>query len=183
MFLLHFTCLFNKLYVCNMEQQNNSQDKTIWTVLGEQFWTIYTLIVCIVILKLLNSDTTEDSVYTLMYIFYSFIVLGSLKKAITVYSDKAGRWRFTDPLYLILMIGCPIVCVGAYNDYEFKLAFLITTGLMAVLNFTLLRLTDKDYDPEQGAKNAFQLLKKCPHCFSSLPSYFTSKCPHCTADL
>lgn len=164
-------------------QKHPSLYRLFLTILGEQFWRMYFLICCIALVQSLNSDNVEDTIFRIMYFFYGFIVLGSLQKVISIYKDKEERWRFTDPLYLIIMVLTLIVCVGAFNDYEFKLAFLITTGLLAVLNFVLLRLTDEDYDPEKGVKNAFRVAKKCPHCFSSLPSYFTSKCPHCTADL
>lgn len=120
---------------------------------------------------------------TLLWIFYGFVISISIKKVIAVFAVKEERWRFSDPLYLILMVISVGVCIGAFKDYDFRLAFLISTGLIAIINFTLLRFTDSDYNPDKSARNAFKVAKKCPHCFSSLPSYFTSKCPHCTAEL
>ena len=45
------------------------------------------------------------------------------------------------------------------------------------------RMNEPGYDAEADAKNAWRVLKTCPHCMKKLPSYFTSKCPHCTANL
>ena len=45
------------------------------------------------------------------------------------------------------------------------------------------RMNEPGYDANADAKNAWRVLKTCPHCMKKLPSYFTSKCPHCTANL
>jgi hypothetical protein len=58
-----------------------------------------------------------------------------------------------------------------------------------ILNIAVViwRMMEPGYDVKQDIENSKKiyttLSKKCPHCFSNLPSHFSSKCPECTADL
>ncbi len=159
-----------------MENQKESVSKLLLKITLEQFWRIYFLIACIALMNSLE-------LLTLIYIFYGFMVLGSIKKTIAVWSDKEMRWRFSDPLYLIIMSITLLVSIGAFSYDGPKLTCLLTIGSLSIVNYILLGLTNPNYNPEEGVKNAFRVAKKCPHCFSTLPSFFTTKCPHCTSQL
>jgi hypothetical protein len=80
-----------------------------------------------------------------------------------------------------------LLLVGVINiDSSWGLGLVLLYWLFyIVINIVVAiwRMSDPDYDVKSDVKNAFKYAKKCPHCMSNLPSYFTSKCPHCTADL
>jgi len=133
-------------------------------------------------------DLNIETVFLVVIsIFFGGIVLGSLSMTIILY--KKQRWRVTNPLYLIIMTITIVLSVFAYGEEDLGISFpynwILALGAISIVNLLLLAVTKPgdDQDLGQGVKNAFKIAQKCPHCFSSLPSFFSSKCPRCTADL
>jgi hypothetical protein len=54
-----------------------------------------------------------------------------------------------------------------------------------VVNFIVAvwRMQETGYNLKSDIRHGFKIVKKCPKCRNSLPSYFTNKCPYCIADL
>jgi hypothetical protein len=118
---------------------------------------------------------------TIFIILIAVTLISGAIKSFKFLQDKERKQIFKDPLYLII-IGIEVALTIVSAFLYFPLAFL---GLAVILitHGLLIKLTDKNYDLERDAKNTFKLMKKCPNCMKSLPSYATVKCPYCTSDL
>jgi O-antigen/teichoic acid export membrane protein len=117
-----------------------------------------------------------------IWIFCGVITLSSLLMFIMLFFKQ--RERINDPVYVLIMIITVLISVFAFMKEDFgQFTWLFCAFSIALVNLFLIAITKPGYDLEQGVKNGFKVAKKCPHCFSSLPSYFTSKCPHCTSEL
>jgi hypothetical protein len=71
-------------------------------------------------------------------------------------------------------------------SHDMGIFYWIFWGILNIA-VAIWRMMEPGYDFKEDVKTARKihttLNKKCPYCFSKLPSHFTSKCPQCTADL
>lgn len=83
-------------------------------------------------------------------------------------------------LFLLMYIGFVVM-----KETENLFLILLYWIFYVIINIITAgwRMNDSNYNLEKDFKTALMIQKKCPHCFKSLPSHFTSKCPHCTKDL
>jgi hypothetical protein len=93
-------------------------------------------------------------------------------------------WFIRLLIQLFTLFGLLLIGV-IYIDSSWGLGLIFLYWLFyIVINIVVIfwKIYESDYNSD-SVKQAFKYAKKCPHCMSNLPSYFTSKCPHCTADL
>jgi hypothetical protein len=118
---------------------------------------------------------------TIFIILIIVILISGAFKSYKFLKDKEKVQIFKDPLY-ILIIGIEMVLTIIGTLFYFPFVFLGIAILLLTHGF-LIKLTDKNYDMKRDFKNTFRIMKKCPNCLKSLPSYATTKCPYCTSDI
>lgn len=169
------------------------------------------LLIAIILTKK-NTYLKNISFISLLFLFYSLtriyyenfafsVILNGICIAIDIViliiffqktkNTALGNERNLNTWFIKLTIQLISLFVLGYYGFvvmkEFKSLSLIFLYWLFYIIINLItagwRMMDNDYDAERDVKNAFKIVKKCPHCMKSLPSYFTSKCPHCTQDL